>query len=631
LKLTERKIVLTTGIVTFVALSCLFAFVPGYFGKEKISGDGWDNFAIAHSLFFDGDIDLENQFQRCCNQFSHPKNEDTGRVGSPHPLGTPILYLPFFVIAHLVASITGEAQDAGMKEGISLTYFWIVTYSSVCYGSLGLAFTYLFLRRRFHYLIALLSSVSILLATPLLFYMVFHPSYSHPMDFFATSFFLWFWDRTSGRMTIRRWALLGILLGFSAIVREPLALLAIVPFVEALTYLFAKDKEQGLSHKLARLLVVGLSASLGFSLVFSVQVMAWMNWFGKVLAVPQGAFFVQWAMFSFENLLNILFWSRHGLVSWHPVHLFAILGLLLSLRREPMKATALVLALCTQFYIATVCLDLWAGWSFGHRRFIAVEAIFAFGLAHLFSFVIGLFGRKLAPVGGILLCLLSFPFMALDISQIWRMYHKTLEVGRTMDMKHVYGIENLRIASLLWEKIGNPFSFPAILYYKLRFELPPKRFDSVLGEYVMFRFEPTGKRISERLLPTSSKAKDYILHGAIGRVEEEDRFVMETKGSSHHLSLVLPIWVISDDLQITVRGNFLSNYPVLDPFVCSGCATLHFNGTDETSCFLGMDFTFSAIVPLAWVNFGLNRLDIEIISSCDGKPFLSSIDLQARW
>ena len=605
--------------------------MPGYFGKEKISGDGWDNFAIAHSLFFDGDIDLENQLERCCNQFPHPKNEHTGRVGSPHPLGTPILYLPFFGIAHLVALITGEAQNAGVKEGISLTYFWIVTYSSVCFGSLGLVFTYLFLRKRFHYLIALLSTMSTLLATPLLFYMVFHPSYSHPMDFFAASLFFWFWDKTYGEMTKRRWSLLGCLLGFAAILREPLALLAVVPLFEALTYLFGRENEQNFLGKVGRLLVLGGLASFGFSLVFSVQVVAWLYWFGKVFAIPQGDFFVQWDKYSFENLLNILFWSRHGLVSWHPIHLFAFLGLLLALRPEPKKATALLLGLSTQLYIGVVCLDLWAGWSFGHRRFIGIETIFAFGIAHLFSFLLGFFRQRLIPLGVILVCLLSFPFMALNISQIRRMYNKTLVVGRTMDMKHVYGIDGFGIASFIWDKVGNPFSFPATLYYKLRYGLPPKRFDSVLGEYVLYRFEPTGNKVSETIFPSSRKAEEYLLRGDIVRVEKEVRFVMQREGSSHHLSLVLPIWVISDDLEITFSGKLSNELSAIDPFACFSCATLRFNRSQQTNCFLGSVFTVEYKVPLADVNFGLNRIDLEVVSSCDGEAIVDFVRLQSRW
>jgi hypothetical protein len=631
LRLAEKNIAIPVAFATFIALSSLFFFVPGYFGKEKISGDGWDNFAIAHSLFFDGDIALENQFQRCCNQFSHPKNEHTGQVGSPHPLGTPLLYLPFFGIAHLLALITGEAQNAGINEGISLTYFWIVTYSSVCFGFLGFVFTYLFLRRRLHYLIALVSSLSILLATPLLFYMVFHPSYSHPMDFFAASLFLWFWDKTNGDMTKRRWALLGALLGISAIMREPLALLGVIPFFEALTYLFTGRTESTVLRRLAKLLMLGSVASLVFCLVFSVQVMAWLYWFGKIFAVPQGDFFVQWDRFSFENLLNILFWSRHGLVSWHPIHLFALFGLLFAMRHEPLKATALVFGLCTQLYIAVVCLDLWAGWSFGHRRFIGIETIFAFGIAYFFSFLLKSFRQRLLPARVILVALFSIPFIALNISQIWRMYDESLQVGRTMDMKHVYGLEKCSLASFIWEKVGNPFSFPAILYYKLRYGLPPNRFDSVLGEYVLYRFEPTGKPVSDTVSPKSSKASDYVTRGGIQQIEGEARFLMETDGDSHHLSLVLPIWVLSDDLNITFLGRFASDIPVADPFACSGCATLRFNRFEETNCFTALEFALEYKVPLEDVNFGLNRIDLEVMSSCDGKAYLDFVRLQSRW
>ena len=82
-----------------VALACLvlvglmsweFTTSNGMFGPKKISGDGWDSYAMTHSLFFDRDLELTNQFRHCCNQFRHKRHPVTGRYTRQTTTDSPI-------------------------------------------------------------------------------------------------------------------------------------------------------------------------------------------------------------------------------------------------------------------------------------------------------------------------------------------------------------------------------------------------------------------------------------------------------------------------------------------------------------------------------------------------------------
>ena len=77
---TEAQLVALVTLVAIGVMAAIFFGRPGLFGRDKISGDGWDNYAITHSLLFDQDLDLANQFSHCCNQWGHAASPLTKKV-----------------------------------------------------------------------------------------------------------------------------------------------------------------------------------------------------------------------------------------------------------------------------------------------------------------------------------------------------------------------------------------------------------------------------------------------------------------------------------------------------------------------------------------------------------------------
>jgi hypothetical protein len=74
-------------------------------------------------------------------------------------------------------------------------------------------------------------------------------------------------------------------------------------------------------------------------------------------------------------------WSRGALV-WSPILLFALIGLVIFARRNPLVGGAMLLAVCTQIWINGAFGTTWhLSGAFGFRRFIECSPFFIVGAA----------------------------------------------------------------------------------------------------------------------------------------------------------------------------------------------------------------------------------------------------------
>jgi hypothetical protein len=80
-------------------------------------------------------------------------------------------------------------------------------------------------------------------------------------------------------------------------------------------------------------------------------------------------------------VLDVLFSAEHGLFLWHPILLFAAIGLVLFFRANPLLGGLLLAGFFSQIYL----IASWSFWSqgdsFGGRMFISLLPVFAIGLA----------------------------------------------------------------------------------------------------------------------------------------------------------------------------------------------------------------------------------------------------------
>jgi hypothetical protein len=350
--------------------------------------DEIEYFSYLPSLVFDQDLDFENEYRHFVDRdpeslrafeetFLDRREPLTGRPINFAPLGTALLWSPFYLLAHLgvlAARALGAAVEA---DGLSRPYVAAVSLGSAVYGWLGLLLAHHAVRRVLGVgePAAAWAVAGIALGTPVLYYVTLAPGFSHAASLFTIALVLCLSLRAAGAETtgVRTWAALGAAVGLCALVREQDGLLGLVPGVLLLREL---ARRRAVGDFLGKAVALGGTTLL----VFLPQLLAYRavngTWGPSKLVVRK----MSW---SSPHLLEVLLSPGHGLFVWAPLLLVAVLGLLLGLRepRTRLASGLLLVAFASQAWI-NGAVESWSqAGAFGSRRFVGLSFAFAWGLA----------------------------------------------------------------------------------------------------------------------------------------------------------------------------------------------------------------------------------------------------------
>jgi hypothetical protein len=346
------------------------------FSNMRVAGvDPVGYYSYLPSLIFDRDLDFADEYERLRGRGDVSPDRPrtvTGKMPNPFSVGVAILWLPFFLLGHLAAHMTDFATD-----GFSAPYHIAVYLGNMVYGFAGIVLIYRLVERLFDRDIAILATVLIWFASGVLYYLFPLLPMSHMPSMFAVTLFVTAWLSWREKMELRGYIVLGALGGLAALVRWQNALFLVLPAVDIVDALRRQRGErEALRETALRMLISGAA----FLVVFSPQMIVWKVLYGGFVTVPQGAGFLAWFK---PTLFDTLFSTRHGLISWAPVILPAIIGLFMFPTDKRRLGYLLVVPLVLQLYVNSVA--VWVGWSFGMRRFLNCSAIFALGLAALLA------------------------------------------------------------------------------------------------------------------------------------------------------------------------------------------------------------------------------------------------------
>ncbi len=319
------------------------------------------------SLIFDRDLDFADEYEHFRGiGYVAPDQEltPTGRMPNPYSIGVALLWLPFFLCGHVAALATGSAAN-----GLSAPYGVAIYISNVVYGFAGIVLIYRLTERVFARGVALMSVTLIWFASGVLYYLFPLSPMSHMPSMFIVTLFVIVWLVRREEMSLWSYVALGALGGLAALVRWQNALFLVLPAAD----LASELRRRGVKREtVLQVLVMGAV----FLVVFSPQMIVWKVLYGGFITVPQGAGFVSWFK---PALFDVLLSSRHGLFSWTPVILLAVIGLFMFPKEKRQLGYLLLAAFALQLYINSVA--GWVGWSFGMRRFINCSGLFSLGLA----------------------------------------------------------------------------------------------------------------------------------------------------------------------------------------------------------------------------------------------------------
>jgi len=347
-------------------------------GAQPIVGDGYYYYYYATTLIIDGDLDFTNEFldhaETPLDEEDLPRVEATGRVYNKWSVGPALFGMPGFLAGHVI-TLAANRLGAGLPaDGWSLLYQVPYCLAQMAWGYLGLCLTLRLAMSWFDRRSALIGITFFAVGSNLWYYLFKEPAMAHVPSFFAVTAFLSFW-RLSKRTGWGYWFLLGLLGGIMTVVQNQNVLFCLVPLGDR-----AIDELKTTRMRIAApdAIRAAIAFGTGGAIASLPQMIVWKITWGTFIAQPY-----QNETFDFlhPHLTEILFSPKHGLIAWNPVYLFALVGVLLLLRRRGGKLLAI--ALVMQYYLNASWWDWTFGASFGSRQFLCGGAIFALGLTAL--------------------------------------------------------------------------------------------------------------------------------------------------------------------------------------------------------------------------------------------------------
>lgn len=368
-------------------------------------------YAYIRSFYFDGDLDFANEYQHFAdegmkhgdpaiyNALLRPRPDDpplnpvTGYYRNLAPIGAALLWSPGFVLADVGVRIANAFGANIPADGYAKPYIWAVCFSSALYALVGLLLCYRLARRFVSAFPAVLATVCVWLASPLVFYTYIAMPWSHATAFFLFALFLWLWlsggdEPLRARQAERplwRWVLLGVVGGLMASTREQLGLLMVLPAGEGIVAYVQRFRSDGTDRwrGVGQLLTGHVLFLVGLVLAFVPQLLVYKTLNGRFGPSTVVSGKLSAGGFS-PHFFDTLFHPQHGAFLWSPVLLIGLVGLIWLVRRDWLLATLLLVAFLAQTYINGSFGTTWhLSGSFGFRRLIECTPIFILGLALL--------------------------------------------------------------------------------------------------------------------------------------------------------------------------------------------------------------------------------------------------------
>jgi hypothetical protein len=477
-RVRDRNIFLL--MLLFIILIAITAVTSG----GHIGGDGMYYYSYVRSMFIDHDLHFDNEY-RMFGIADRPYlkwRSPTGHLRNIYAFGTAFLWIPFFLLGMRVANFLSLLGANVPLNGFGYPYAMGIHLGSLVYGFFGILLIYEVLKDFFTRKTALITVFALTLGSNIFWYLVIQPHMPHACSLFSVTLFLYLWYRGRGKRNLLNWWLMGIAGGLMVMVRYQTGLFMIVPAAGSLIYYLAylRGKEFAAVKRLflGNLIFIG-----GFLIGALPQMIVWQIIYGIFyIGNPYGESFLRWES---PRLLEVLFSSRHGLLSWTPLIYLALIGILFFYRRDRKLTLLLSLPFLGMLWVNAAAANWWAGGSFGDRRFICCSLFFAIGLSAFIEALVRFIREKALFVATAFLIL--FIISNLLLASLFANFVIPREDSVS------FSFLAARKISLLYRFIGYPFSFPLTVYFSVKSGLPPSRCDLLFGNWLLRPGKSSGK------------------------------------------------------------------------------------------------------------------------------------------
>ncbi len=356
-----------------------------------VRGDGVGYYAYVRALLVEHHLSFENDWRRANLSFrmyavdveghiDRTCYTNTGHLDNRYAVGASMLWAPFLVPVHAVMRALHRLGLGVRVDGFSMPYVVTMALATALYGFVGLWISFrlasVYVPERWTFL----ATLGVWFASSLLVYMYFDPAYSHAHSAFAAALFLWYWCRTRPQRTVAQWAILGLLSGLMLDIYYLNISILLMPFLESVRrYWLAWRAPQHAWQALRRLFLANAIYFCATTVAFLPTLITRQIIYGHPLEFGYGD--LGPSHWIHPGLWQPLLSSNHGLLTWTPITLPAMVGLVLLRRYDRELAVYSLAAVATLYYIIT-CHPDWHGLSsYGNRFFISLTPFFILGLA----------------------------------------------------------------------------------------------------------------------------------------------------------------------------------------------------------------------------------------------------------
>ncbi|MDD5508421.1 MAG: hypothetical protein PHD25_08860 [Bacteroidales bacterium] len=428
------------GIILLLYIIAFAAFKhPRQEWDRVINSDGKAYYAYLTAIFIYHD--LQFNFVESYESSYYPADRsaykefrvriDDRIVNKAYP-GLAVLWLPFFLLAHLITLLAGFSSD-----GYSIVYQYAMGLSALFYLWLGCTFLKKLLmllgtpERR-----AILITLVTAFGTNLIYYTVNESTMTHTYSFALVAAWIFFVIRTFRNGQLSWLPLIALLTGLIIIIRPLNALVLLtVPF-----WAGGWGNVKSFLYSLKTNRMNGMTSLLIFILILAIPIVLWYLQTGKPLVYSYGDEFFN---FSRPRIAKILFSYEKGWFLYTPAALISFIGFVPLLRKR-IPGSLFLLVFWIVFIYMSSCWWIWNYTSrFSQRIFIDFLAINAVMLATLFQPM---------PVRGpgcwllaTLLCLLIL-LNIFQYYQCWKWIYPIGPVTRETYWKHFFSVRPMASA-----------------------------------------------------------------------------------------------------------------------------------------------------------------------------------------
>ena len=370
----------------------------------RVTGEGIAYYVYLRSAVFDGDLDFTNEYETFNLDDVDPRLLTPTPTGVPrnvHAVGPAVVWSPFLAVGHMLQSLssgsteltpfgterrTREARDQEIfGRGYAHVFVAAAPIGSIALLALASVLWFREIARLVPPRDAAVGVVAAIVAGPLLWYTFFEPSMSHAPTAACVVFAVVAWRVWARHPSAGRALLVGLTPGLLAIQRWQFILWVVVPVGHLLFLAVRRGRRVAGPGEPAPVCMTSLLAGghLGLILLGTLigllpQFLAWKLVWGSWVVNPMGGGYLSW---SEPKLLSVVWSQRHGLFTWHPVLLLAVIGFVPAWKRDRLLTGVGLGLLLALVYVNGAVEDWWGNDSFGQRRFAGLYPFFAWGLS----------------------------------------------------------------------------------------------------------------------------------------------------------------------------------------------------------------------------------------------------------